>query len=147
MPDQVDTQAPPGRAQTAQFMDRAVLVVEDEPFMAIDVALTFEGEGARTLHAANCAQAEHAIAAVGGPEGLIGAVLDIRLGEEETVRPIAERLRGANVAFVFHTALSDSAARRLAGVEALCVSKPSTPDQLVEALRIALAGREARTTH
>ena len=139
----------PGRDGIGFFMNQAVLVVEDEPFEAIDIALTFEGEGARTMHAANCRQAQSAIAALGGPEGLIGAVLDVHLGEEETVRPIAQMLAAANVPFVLHTALSARHAREIVGIDAVQITKPSTPPRLIEALRHAatVGARDAANAH
>ena len=125
------------RADIGYFVNKAVLVVEDEPFLAIDIALTFEGEGARTLHATNCAQAERAIAAVGGPNGLIGAVLDVRLGNNETVRPIAELLAQAGVPIVLHTFMNPREAREMTGVEAMQITKPASPSALISALRQA----------
>ena len=132
---------PEAQRDTAYFVDRAVLVVEDEPFTAVDVALTFEGLGARTLHATNCAQAERAIKAVGGPERLIGAILDVKLRGNETVRPIAEQLVLANVPIVLHTMLPERAARDIVGVDAVQVSKPAPPAKLVQALRLAASTR------
>ena len=132
----------PEREDIGYFVNRAVLVVEDEPFTAIDVALTFEGEGARTMHATNCAQAERAIEAVGGPQNLIGAVLDVRLGDGETVRPIAERLAAARIPIILHTGMDRRAALEAVGVEAIPLSKPATPGSLIETLRFAARERE-----
>ena len=135
----------PERQDIGYFVNRAVLVVEDEPFTAIDVALTFEGEGARTMHATNCAQAERAIEAIGGPQNLVGAVLDVRLTNGETVRPIAERLAAAHIPIILHTGMDRREALETVGVEAIPLNKPAPPTRLVEALRCAARERGQRT--
>jgi len=83
-----------------------VLVVEDEFFVADDLARQIEGDGGAVLGpAANVAEA---LALLGRAGSVGGAVLDVCLGDE-TAFSIAEELARRRIPFVFYTARSDIA--------------------------------------
>ena len=102
---------------------RLILVVEDEPIIALDIAQAFEAAGAavaikRTLRAAIHA-AEDA--------GLSAAVLDHALGDGDSTR-LCQRLQERNIPFVNYTGYSDVDRPCDEGV---LVCKPASPQVLV----------------
>lgn len=77
---------------------RRIVIVEDEFLVAIDIADVLEDLGAQVVaKAATLAQARSAVAG-----GVDGAVLDVKIGDEESTG-IAEQLDGAGVPFIFTT--------------------------------------------
>jgi CheY-like chemotaxis protein len=107
---------------------KLVLLVEDEPLIALDVEQYLRKAGARVITAghldAALAMAEH-------PD-LSGAVIDLYLGAE-TATPIFQRLAHRNLPFVMHTGYAtDALAREWPSVP--IIRKPSTPDEITDAL-------------
>jgi DNA-binding NarL/FixJ family response regulator len=76
-----------------------VLVVEDEPLVAMELADELEDVGARVIGPA--ATVEGALALVGA-HGVDAAVLDIKL-KSDLVYPVADVLAGRGVPFIFAT--------------------------------------------
>ncbi|PEQ12900.1 hypothetical protein B2G71_08645 [Novosphingobium sp. PC22D] len=77
-----------------------VLLVEDEPLVALDLEMALEDAGARILGPApNVAVAMDLIE---GAKRIDAAILDINLQDSDSY-PIAERLMAIGVPFVFHT--------------------------------------------
>lgn len=106
-----------------------VLLVEDEPLIAIDAEDTLRQMGVQTVvWARNLAEA---LAALGG-DAFHAALLDLRLGSETSI-PLAERLAAGNVPFGFLTGLGDHAIPP-AFKDRPMVAKPFTSQQLAELL-------------
>lgn len=80
-----------------------VLVVEDEPLIAWELAMGLEEAGASVVGPVATVDAALAKVAV---EPLAAAVLDVRLGASE-VTPVAHALAERGVPFVFHTGHAD----------------------------------------
>lgn len=76
---------------------RRVLVVEDEYFIAMDLARALEGEGASVEIAGDC---DDALALLHGGR-FDAAVLDIVLKDDERCYPVAEELRRRGAPFLF----------------------------------------------
>lgn len=98
--------APTGpAASTTEQPDRLrILVVEDEPFVALQLQTDLEGEGHEVIGpASNLAQGLE----LAQSEGLDAALVDIRLGRE-TSATIAEHLLARQIPFAFATGYSDS---------------------------------------
>ena len=105
-----------------------VLVVEDDPIIALDVASSLTVAGAIVLGPAyTVSQALELI----DRSPVDAAVLDYRL-EAETASPIAHRLVAMEIPFLFHTSSSSSPALAHPGV--LIIDKPTRPGQLVAAV-------------
>jgi DNA-binding response OmpR family regulator len=105
-----------------------ILVVEDEPIIALHIAHTLAEAGAevvgpaatvaRALRLMDCSQVD-------------AAVVDYRL-EGETASLLAHRLAAMRVPFFFHTSSGNNPGLMHPGVPIL--NKPSRPEQLVAAV-------------
>jgi CheY-like chemotaxis protein len=120
-----------GFVMDAKFKDRWILVVEDQPLVALAIANRFSQAGASVLSAGTLQEglrlAEH--------PHLSAAILDLALGEHDCV-PLCIRLSDRHIPFVIYTGYSEVPAACRAGV---IVPKPATPDTLLGALAQLLA--------
>ncbi|MFM9849407.1 MAG: response regulator [Hyphomicrobiaceae bacterium] len=107
-----------------------VLVVEDDPFIALDVAANLESEGATVV-----GPAYDLAAALAEDAGLSAAVLDLRLEPEDTL-PVAARLAERGMPFLLQT--TDPRAVLDARPDALVLSKPFPAETLVLTLETLL---------
>lgn len=115
--------------------DQAVLVVEDEIIVGMDLAVSLEEAGYAVI--GPFASCDAALQALDGDAARLRAgVLDINLGDGVTSAPIAERLNAMDVPFVF---LSGYTAGRNALFEqfpdAPRISKPCLPETLLRHIR------------
>lgn len=106
-----------------------ILIVEDEYYVADDVARALEERGATVVGpVATIEEAERAV----GEETLDGAILDMNL-RGEMAFPIAERLQSRGIPFVIASGYhQNSLPERFADVPR--VEKPFDTDQIVAAL-------------
>jgi len=109
---------------------RCILIVEDEPLIALELGYACEDAGLVSI-TANSVQA--ALAALQERE-VDGAVLDVNLGRGETCEPVAKELKKRNVPFVLHTGDLNRAGEYLLGIEAPIIAKPSAADSVIERL-------------
>jgi DNA-binding response OmpR family regulator len=114
------------------FSRRLVLLVEDEPFIALDVEDHLRKLGARVITAgyfdAALYMSEH-------PD-LSGAIVDLRLGADSAL-PICRRLARRNLPFVVHTGYpADAVLREWPSVPV--IQKPAAPGDISEALSRSL---------
>jgi DNA-binding response OmpR family regulator len=80
---------------------RSILVVEDEPLIALDVAQALERAGALVLRTGLMGQA----LALAERDDLSAAVLDHAVGEEDST-PLCARLKERNIPFAMYTGRS-----------------------------------------
>jgi DNA-binding response OmpR family regulator len=110
----------------AILQGRLILVVEDQPIVALDIAHTFLQAGATVLRAATLQEglslAEH-------PQ-LTAAILDFGLGAEDAA-PLCARLSERSVPFVIYTGYGEVPAACRNGI---VVQKPAPPHTLLAAL-------------
>jgi len=115
----------------AKFKGRWILVVEDQPLVALHLADTLMKAGASVLSAPTLQEglrlAEH-------PQ-LSAAILDFVLGQQDCV-PLCVRLTERRIPFVIHTGYAEVPAACHVG---LIVPKPATPGALLSALAQILA--------
>jgi AmiR/NasT family two-component response regulator len=76
-----------------------VLVAEDEPFIALDLAMAIEDAGGRVV--GPTATVAEGLALIGGVR-VDGAILDVNLADRD-VEPLASRLLDSGVAVVIQT--------------------------------------------
>ncbi len=112
-----------------------VLVVEDDPFLLMDLEGVLSSAGAIVIGL--CQTLSEALACAERTDFSV-AVLDFRLGSE-TVTPVAQRLDSRGVPFVLYTAQArhESAIARWSRFP--IVEKPSPPQVLLSAVEAALA--------
>jgi DNA-binding response OmpR family regulator len=115
----------------ANFAGHWILVVEDQPLVALHIADSLIKAGGSVLTAASLSEglvlAEH-------PE-LTAAILDFALGQQDCV-PVCVRLSERRIPFVIYTGYAEVPAACRAGV---VVPKPATPDTLLRTLAELLA--------
>lgn len=113
-----------------------VLVVEDDPFIALDLEDVLRGAGFRVI--GPCATADEALA-LAESESPDCATLDYLLGGGQTSRPVAEALEAAGVPFVLVTATPKAARQCACFEDAPLLGKPFGADAVVETARDLLA--------
>jgi DNA-binding response OmpR family regulator len=108
---------------SASLAGRSILICEDEPLIAIDIANAFTEVGARAVTVRSLREA--LIAVEDGT--LSAAILDHALGDGDSSQ-LCTRLKERNIPFVLYSGYS-----QLDGVcgEAVHVPKPATPALLV----------------
>jgi DNA-binding response OmpR family regulator len=113
---------------------RVILVVEDEPLVRLDLGSILKAEGARVCSARTV---EDALILIGDHD-LCLALLDINLGKtdcSEIYQTCAER----GIPVIFHTGYTREHVARTWS-NAVVLSKPVTPRQIVEAIVQRLRG-------
>jgi DNA-binding response OmpR family regulator len=126
--------AAPGKVhEQHQLAGRLILVCEDEPLIALDIANAFTHAGARVATARSLRDA--LIAVEDGT--LSAAILDHALGDGDSSE-LCERLKKRNIPFVLYSGFGD-----LGGAcgEAVHVPKPGTPELLVTTMEGLLRRR------
>ena len=106
-----------------------ILLVEDDPIIALDIAETLTQAGASVIGPAH--RVEAALSLIES-EALDVAVLDYRL-EAETSLPAAARLAEKKVPFLFYTSSRGEPERVHGDVPIL--DKPTRPERLLAAIR------------
>ena len=124
--------APPGD----DLLDgRDILILEDEPTIALDLQFSLERSGAsvriaRTLDRANARIAEQR------PDA---AILDVTLGRDKTCEPIAQKLQALGVPFVLHSGDLDRQGELIRRLGAPVAAKPTSNAALIARLASLLA--------
>src|SRR5689334_6680938 len=126
-------------AMAAPLQGCIVLVVEDEPLIALDIAQSFENAGAEVVISRTL---EDALEKAELPN-LTAAVIDHALHDGLTTSDVCAKLKDRNVPFIVYSGFNK--------LEGACASgelvhKPATPQMLLTALRGVLS-REGRPLH
>jgi len=105
---------------------RNILVVEDEPFIALDLTETLEAVGAQVTMARTLPEALTAVQ----DSGLSAAILDHAIGPDKSSQ-VCEKLDGREIPYVMY-----SGADQIDGPcgDAPLIQKPAPPDTLVNAV-------------
>ena len=112
-----------------------VLVVEDDPLLAMDLDATLVGAGAVVVGL--CRTLDEAMLRADAGDFAV-AVLDFGLGSE-TVSPVARRLANRGVPFVLYTGKSRHEPSMAEWRDYSIVQKPASTRALVSAVRTVLA--------
>ena len=119
---------------------KCVLILEDEPFIALDLAFACEDAGVKSVTAASCEQANDVIE----NNSIDGAVLDVNLGQGETCERIARTLKKLGVPFVLNTGDLNRAGEFLRDINAPIIGKPSAASSVIAKLLELGSGVSAR---
>jgi CheY-like chemotaxis protein len=111
-----------------------VLVVEDDPLLAMDLEATLVGAGAVVVEL--CRTLDEAMLRADAGDFAV-AVLDFSLGSE-TVSPVARRLINRAVPFVLYTGMSRHEPSLAEWRDSSIVEKPASTQALVSAVTTAL---------
>ena len=111
----------------APLHGQTILIVEDEPFIALDMELTLSSAGAQVISALHLREAFEAVQNA----EITAAVLDVNLGEGDCA-PLCEVLARRQIPFIFHTGYMTGGP--LERWPRPIVLKPATQDELVATL-------------
>ncbi len=106
-----------------------VLLVEDDFLISLDVETALAAAGAEVAKSRTVRDG----LALADEEDLAAAILDIRLGRE-SVAPVARRLAGRGIPFLFYSGQVDIDAIRAEWPRCRFISKPARPQAIVDAL-------------
>ena len=127
----------PFRKSEILLNNALVLIAEDEPFIALDLALVIEDAGGMVVGPA--ASVEEALALIGA-QTVAAAILDVNLGAQD-ISPVAEILLGLRIPVILQTGVGappDLAARF---PDLIVHIKPCVAARLVAQLETLIAGR------
>ena len=110
-----------------------VLIVEDEPFIALDMEATLSAAGAEVISAQHLGDAFEAAQHA----DISAAVLDVNLGDGDCDQ-VCEVLAQRQVPFIFHTGYVDGGP--IDRWPRPVVAKPATQDELLDCLTAVLFG-------
>lgn len=119
-----------------------VLLVEDEPLIALELQSLLADEGALVVGPGRDLDESLRLAR---SNGVSAALLDVRLGGE-TVAPIAEALSERGVPFAFYTGQTETDEVRACWPGAPVLAKPAPSRQVVAVIRALCASRHAHRT-
>ena len=122
---------------TGPLAGSSILVVEDEPLVALDIADAFRDAGAHVLIARALAEAMKLVET----PGLTGAVIDHSLQDGLTTSDVCERLNELSIPFVVHSGFDKINGACAKGE---LVQKPATPGMLLSSLTATLDQHHAR---
>jgi CheY-like chemotaxis protein len=108
--------------------DRLILVIEDEPLIALEVDHALRAAGARVVSAGYL---ESALFTAEHP-ALSAAVVDLRLRDDSSTT-VCRRLSRLGIPFVVHTAYPGDLAMN-AWPNVPVITKPANPQRIIEAL-------------
>jgi DNA-binding response OmpR family regulator len=116
--------------QGISLAGHSILIVEDEPLIALDLRSAFERAGANVITAHSLPEAVRHV----DEDSLSGAVLDYGLRSEDG-DALCGRLIQRDIPFILHSGYEYVSDARHGGV---VVPKPAKPEVLIEALLGAL---------
>ena len=102
-----------------------VLVLEDEPLIALDIAETLARSGAEIVRAHSSLDALRRLSA----ESISAAALDVRLGPSDDCETVCAELERRHLPFLFYTGYHDVPVLQ-AYKHVPLVEKPAVPDVL-----------------
>lgn len=115
---------------------RTILIVENDPAIALDLKATLFAAGALPVGPANSVESAFALIA---DHAIDAAILDIRLYKNELVFPVADTLLALRVPYVFASGRS-TALMPLRHGDKPFFDKPFRAEQIVETLAKMLSG-------
>ena len=116
--------------QGTSLAGRSILIVEDEPLIALDLVTAFQQAGAIVLAARSLADASRLVE----HDGLSAAVVDFGLGDNDA-GALCVRLEQRRIPFILHSGYSHHGPACRSGI---VVPKPASPATLIETVVVML---------
>ena len=116
----------------------SILVVEDEPLIAMDITTALEKAGA---HATTTTTVRHALI-LAEHDGLSAAIMDHSLGDGE-ITQLRARLKARGIPYVIYSGYGPVEG---ASENSVYISKPVSMDVLMSAVEGLLLGRKPRVS-
>jgi len=108
---------------------KSILIVEDEPLVALDLHTTLSTVEASLISAASAGEA---ITLIGYAE-VSAAIVDVQLGSEDAAQ-VCDLLASRQIPFLFYTGRADTTILRAAWPDVPVLKKPATSAAIVAAL-------------
>ncbi|NNE57257.1 MAG: response regulator [Hellea sp.] len=112
-------------------MTKTILIVEDDPFIALDLQDTFENEGFEVFGPVAAVDEALSLLERGIPDV---AMLDYNLGRETSI-PLAHQLDKISVPYIFVSGQVDRVVTGNDQRQQTVVSKPFDPDRLIQIIK------------
>lgn len=112
-----------------------ILIVEDEPLIALDLRYACEDLAIDTVMAATSRSALEALdGARGSPDAIDGAIVDVNLGRGESCGAIVDRLQALEIPFGLNTGDLNRSGEQLDAIDAPIMAKPNVASDVVKRL-------------
>ena len=118
-------------------MKPSILIVEDDPFIALDLQDTFENAGFEVCGPVSSVTSGLKVLEKKRPDV---AMLDFNLGTETSL-PIAEQLQMINIPFAFLSGQIVSVIKLATDISGIFIAKPYNPDALVSQIKELLPAK------
>ena len=112
---------------------KSILIVEDEPLVALDLHATLSTVGASLISAATASEAITLI----GYADVSAAIVDVQLGREDATQ-VCNLLDQRRIPFVFYTGRAAETVLLAAWSNIPVLKKPATPEAVLAALEALL---------
>ena len=118
------------------MLNRApILIVEDEPYIALELQISIEDAGGEVVGPAGSARAALTLLET---SVVAGAILDVQLSDRD-VTPVADALVARGIPFVFHSSVSVPRNLQVRCRDAIVYKKPAPAEQLLKTLAEMIA--------
>jgi CheY-like chemotaxis protein len=110
--------------------DAAILLLEDEPIILMDLSFAAEDFGVEPLCAAT---AEEALAILEAAKTVVTAVLDVTLPGGQTSAPVARELERRSIPYLLYSGDLNRADELVNAFNAQHIAKPASADTVIAA--------------
>jgi CheY-like chemotaxis protein len=118
------------------LVGQSVLIVEDEPLVALDVHSVLRTTGVSIISATSAGEAIQLIAYA----EISAAIVDVQLGAQDAAE-VCRLLESRRIPFVFYTGRADLTFLRAQWPDVAVLKKPATREQILAALSSLLRPR------
>jgi CheY-like chemotaxis protein len=108
---------------------KSILIVEDEPLVALGIHATLSATGASVLSASTVAEATRLLSFA----DVAAAIVDVQLGSQDAGN-VCKLLSKRQIPFIFYTGRADIAPLRARWPHTRILRKPASPQEVVSAL-------------
>ena len=115
------------------LVHQSILIVEDEPLVALDVHAVLSAAGASVISATSAAEAIELIAYA----EIAAAIIDVHLGGEDAAE-VCRKLEDRGIPFVFYTGRADVTFLGARWPDVVVLKKPATAELIVTTLTALL---------
>lgn len=117
------------RSQTRPLAHQSILIVEDEPLVALDVHRVLSDAGASIISASTPGEAIKLLSFA----EVAAAIVDVQLGREDA-RQVCDLLARRGIPFAFYTGRADITLLRAQWPQVPVIKKPATSQDIVSIL-------------
>jgi CheY-like chemotaxis protein len=128
-----NSDAPESPSRISALVGQSILIIEDEPLVALDVHSVLSAAGASVISATSAGEAIQLI----GYAEVSAAIVDVQLGADDAAE-VCRLLESRRIPFVFYTGRADVTFLRSQWPDIGVLKKPATRDQIVTALSLLL---------